>query len=293
MATISANLPLNAGDTGLTLFLYSLTDGSLLNTGGDSLTEVANGLFQATVDETIEADLRADAKDSGGNLLASDTLYLGSSIVGQQPQVTLIDEIATNTGGAGVRVVNITVSDGASNVPFAPVQLQDAAGNTVGSVRVANGSGVASLNLDDGSYKAVVGNLFGYESHTAEAFTVDEDNEAVTLTLTPSVAVSPPSDPALCNVLIKVRNQYGQPLDGATVTAKISAPDFLLNTVVSNEMNVTSTTDVNGEAVLTLIRAVEFIKGGEYQILIKVGTSTQKFSYYVPNVSSTVATFTS
>ena len=293
MATISANLPLNAGDTGLTLFLYSLTDGSLLNTGGDSLTEVANGFFQATVDETIEADLRADAKDSGGNLLASDTLYLGSSIVGQQPQVTLIDEIATNTGGAGVRVVNITVSDGASNVPFAPVQLQDAAGNTVGSVRVANGSGVASLNLDDGSYKAVVGNLFGYESHTAEAFTVDEDNEAVTLTLTPSVAVSPPSDPALCNVLIKVRNQYGQPLDGATVTAKISAPDFLLNTVVSNEMNVTSTTDVNGEAVLTLIRAVEFIKGGEYQILIKVGTSTQKFSYYVPNVSSTVATFTS
>lgn len=293
MATISANLPLNAGDTGLALFLYSLTDGSLLNTGGDSLTEVANGLFQATVDETIEADLRADAKDSGGNLLASDTLYLGSSIVGQQPQVTLIDEIATNTGGAGVRVVNITVSDGASNVPFAPVQLQDAAGNTVGSVRVANGSGVASLNLDDGSYKAVVGNLFGYESHTAEAFTVDEDNEAVTLTLTPSVAVSPPSDPALCNVLIKVRNQYGQPLDGATVTAKISAPDFLLNTVVSNEMNVTSTTDVNGEAVLTLIRAVEFIKGGEYQILIKVGTSTQKFSYYVPNVSSTVATFTS
>ena len=293
MATISANLPLNAGDTGLTIFLYSLTDGSLLTTGGDSLTEVANGLFQATVDETIDADLRADAQDSGGNLLATDTLYFGSSVVGQQPQITLIDEIANNTGGAGVRVVNITVSNGSSNVPFAPVQLQDATGNSVGSVRTANASGVATFNLDDGSYKGLVGNMFGYESHAAEAFTVDEDNEAVTLTLTPSVVASAPSDPALCNVLIKARNQYGNPLSGATVTAKMASPDFLLDTVIWNDMTVTATTDVNGEVVLTLIRAVEFVKGGEYQILIKSGGSTQKFSYNVPDVSSTTITFTS
>ena len=77
------------------------------------------------------------------------------------------------------------------------------------------------------------------------------------------------------------------------MTAKIEAPDFLLNTVVSNDMTTTATTDASGEVTLSLIRAVEFIRGGKYQILIKVGTSTQKFEYYVPNQSSVVATFTS
>lgn len=298
MATITANLPLNAGDTGIVLFLYSLSDGSLLNLGGDSLAEVANGLFQADVDDAhipSGEDLRADAQNGTGVVIASDILYDGSSIIGVQPQLTLIDDLSSSIGSSGNRAVTITVTDAVNNIALAnaPVQLQDASGNAVGVVRHTGSSGSLILNLDDGSYKLLVGTMYGYEVHVAEDLTVSPTDTAKTLSMTPSLAIQPASDPALCNVLVKVLNQYGQPLDGATVTARIESPDFLLNTVVSNEMTLTQTTDVNGHATLSLIRAVEFIRGGKYEIMIKVDNSTQKFDYYVPNQDSVLATFTS
>lgn len=296
MAIISANLPLNAGDTGLTLLLYSLTDGSLLNAGGDAMTEVANGFFQATVDDSdipADEDVRADARDASSNVIASDILYSGSTLVGIQSQASLVDDVSDAIGAAGSRAVTITVTDGSANVPNAPVQLMTAADVAIGVVRYTNSSGELVLNIEDGSYKLLVGMMTGYAVHAAEAFTVTAVALTKTLTVTPDSAVVGAADPALCNVLVKVLNQYGSPLEGATVTAKIEAPDFLLNTVVSNDMTTTATTDASGEVTLSLIRAVEFIRGGKYQILIKVGTSTQKFEYYVPNQSSVVATFTS
>lgn len=294
MATIYANLPLNAGDTGITLYLYSLTDGSLQNAGGDAMTEVSNGLFSANVDDAdipAATDLRADARDSGGSVFASDILYSGTTLIGSQPQVTLIDEISNTIGGSGLNVVTATVNDGTANVPNAPVQLLDSLDNPIGYPITSSSSGLATFNLNDGSYKMAVGYLNGYESHVAQVVNVVGPT-AVTLTLTPA-SMSAATDPALCNVLVRVLTQYGQPAVGATVTAKIDSPDFLLNSVVSNDMVTTATTDSNGEVTLSLIRAVEFIRGGKYNILIKVGTSTQKFEYYVPNQASVVATFTS
>lgn len=296
MANISANLPLNAGDTGLVLFLYSLSDGSLLNAGGDSLSEVNNGFFQANVDDNdipADEDVRADVQDSSGGVLASDILYSGQTLVGSQPQVSLVDNVSDAIGADGARVVTITVTDGTANIPHAPVQLLNTSDNPIGVVLNANSQGVLTINIEDGDYKFIVGNVIGYESHVAESFTVSESSVSKTLTLTPNAAISPPSDPALCNVLIRVLNQYGQRLQGATVSARIDSPDFLLNSVVSNEMSTTATTDVNGEVTLTLIRAIEFIQGGKYEIMIKNGTSTQKFDYLVPNQGSVVATFTS
>lgn len=296
MATISANLPLNAGDTGLVLFLYSLTDGSLLNAGGDAMTEINNGFFQATVDDNdipADEDVRADAQDALGGVLASDILYSGQTLIGSQPQVSLVDDVSDAIGADGARTVTITVTDGTANIPHAPIQLLNSSDNPIGVVLNANSQGVLTMNIEDGDYKFIVGTVIGYESHVAESFTVSESSVSKTLTLTPNAAITAPSDPALCNVLIRVLNQYGQRLQGATVSARIDSPDFLLNSVVSNEMSTTATTDVNGEVVLTLIRAIEFIQGGKYEIMIKNGSSTQKFDYLVPNQGSVVATFTS
>ena len=296
MATISVNLPSNSGDTGLVLLLYSLSDGSLLNpSAGDSLSEVANGLFTATVDNAhipSGQDVRADVQNSSQSVIYTNILYDGSTLVGLQSQAGLIDDISDSIGASGTRAVTVTVSDGSSNVPYAPVQLLDSSDNPIGVVRASSASGTLVLNIEDGSYKLLVPTINGYDTHVAESLTVSGSNVSATLTLTPNVALSAATEPSLCNVLVKVVSQYGTPLAGATVSARIDSPDFLLNTVVSNDVTTTSTTDVNGEATLSLIRASAFIRGGRYEIMVKNGTSTQKFEYYVPNQASVIATFT-
>jgi hypothetical protein len=85
MATIAVNLPLNVGVSGTyLLFLY---DGStLLNSGGDTLTEVANGYYTATVAETVDASVvyRADVTRNG-TLLYSGWLQTRISDVVDAP----------------------------------------------------------------------------------------------------------------------------------------------------------------------------------------------------------------
>ena len=85
MATIFANLPAHEGHIGLTLYLYNMTTGDVLNAGGDALTELANGTFSTEVSETITMTLRADVENSSNDVIASDTLWLGESVVGLMP----------------------------------------------------------------------------------------------------------------------------------------------------------------------------------------------------------------
>jgi hypothetical protein len=79
---IFTNLPANEGDTNLRLYLYSPDSGSLLNSNGTLLTEISNGVFMGEIPQTITEDLRADVQDESSNVLASDWLYKGNSVVG-------------------------------------------------------------------------------------------------------------------------------------------------------------------------------------------------------------------
>ncbi len=85
MATIFANLPAHEGETGLTLYLYNMTTGTVINPGGDALTEIANGTFSAEVAEPLDQTLRADVEDSSNDVIASDTLWHGESVIGLMP----------------------------------------------------------------------------------------------------------------------------------------------------------------------------------------------------------------
>lgn len=90
MPNISLDLPLNIGDTGLTLWLYD--QGVLLNTGGDALVESGVGYFTANVSQALDADTnyRVDVQDASSNLLYSNTLYAGQTFVGMN---VLVDEV--------------------------------------------------------------------------------------------------------------------------------------------------------------------------------------------------------
>lgn len=79
---ILTNLPANEGDDGLRLFLYSPESGTLINAGGNLLTEISNGVFMADIGYAVNEDLRADVQDQYSNVIASDWLYKGNSVVG-------------------------------------------------------------------------------------------------------------------------------------------------------------------------------------------------------------------
>jgi hypothetical protein len=64
MAILKVDLPIF---TGLTLTLWVYQDGVLINTGGDSLTEIGNGHFQATVAESLSGTYTAQIQNTSSD----------------------------------------------------------------------------------------------------------------------------------------------------------------------------------------------------------------------------------
>ena len=84
MATVGIHMALYSGQTGMKIYLYS--GGSLLNSGGDTLTESGStGYFDATVDESLSATYSVTVEDSGGTPVYEDKLYEGETVVGVIP----------------------------------------------------------------------------------------------------------------------------------------------------------------------------------------------------------------
>jgi hypothetical protein len=102
MATVKVDLPIF---TGLTLTLWVYQDGVLINTGGDSLTEIGNGHFQATVAESLSGTYTAQIQNTSSQVIAygdfdSTGLYVGrlTDVTGGDAtaanQITIISDIA-------------------------------------------------------------------------------------------------------------------------------------------------------------------------------------------------------
>lgn len=72
-----------AGETGLTLELINPDTGAVGNGAGDSLTEVANGLFETTVTEAITGWWKATVKKATVTYASGGNLYIASDVVGE------------------------------------------------------------------------------------------------------------------------------------------------------------------------------------------------------------------
>lgn len=83
MPTVSIHMPENVGLTGFTLFLRKTSDGTLVNAGGDTLTEspTASGRFTATVAESWTETLAAVVLDSSSLAVRDGWLASGETIV--------------------------------------------------------------------------------------------------------------------------------------------------------------------------------------------------------------------
>jgi hypothetical protein len=158
MTTVSIHMPEQSGQSGLTLFLRKTSDGTLLNTGGDALSEspASSGRFVATVAETWAETLAAAVRNASSLTVRDGWLASGETIVrdafpsagsggaGDAEQATLlevqetVDSIATAlAGSAPVEPTGITVFELLEGISSQTSQITGSRISTVGPVSAA------------------------------------------------------------------------------------------------------------------------------------------------------------
>lgn len=193
------------------------SDGTLINTGGDALTEspAGSGQFSATLAEsrTGLGTLRATITGSSDSADAVAAGWLAESatlVVDEYPQAG-----SSSGTGTGARTVTVTVNDGSTVLQNAKVRLTEG-GNTF--TGLTNVSGVVTFNVDDATYTVSI-TKSGY-SYAGTTLVVDGD-EAQACAMT-AISVTPPDDPALCAVTIPIVNQFGAALTGEPVEIRFN-----------------------------------------------------------------------
>ncbi len=104
MATVSIFMPNMSGVTGLSLYLRKTSDYSLINAGGDALSESGStGWFTATVSEPWTEQLSATVVDGDGLIPYGGWLGVGATIVSDissaQINAEVLDVLSTDTFG--------------------------------------------------------------------------------------------------------------------------------------------------------------------------------------------------
>ena len=190
----------------------------------------------------------------------------------------------------GQHAVTVTVDDTNSElVEGARVRLTDTSGTPTG-VRGTSGTlGVAELSADDGDYEVRVSPPTGYQTPDPVPITVDGGPVPVTVTLT-AVSIPPAPEPQLCTVRVRVRDQFGVPIVGATVTALIDQTRIAADAMLINS-GAGETTDADGNVDLTLFRNTEFAEVGTgYTIRAVVGNRSAFINFVVPDAPTANAT---
>ena len=190
----------------------------------------------------------------------------------------------SSSGGGLVTVAVKIIDEDESGVAGCRVGIEGSGRSTT-----TDDNGDAKLHLSAGEYTLIVATPSGFSTPESTPIVVASDSLNIQIE-TASETLPGSTDPALCNVAVDVIDENGQPIQGALVFARI-AEDFQLaaNAAVFNTKSE-SETDVNGRAVLTLIRSSQFASGGEYTITINTVFDSRTFSYLVPDSAASVAT---
>lgn len=173
----------------------------------------------------------------------------GATLAGS-PTIDSDFVFVTGGVGTGARTVTITVNDGATPISQANVRLTKGLESYVVQT---NGSGIASFNVDDGSWIVAIAKP-GYQF--AGATLVVDSNETQTYSMTGTLVT--PADPAKTTGYLTVYNENGAVEQGATVNAVV----YVLPTddsgvaYDSTPQNVVS--DAQGLVQFTLFKGVRY-----------------------------------
>ena len=204
---------------------------------------------------------------------------------------TQLDAIAS--GADGDFGLTITVVDALSSDPIAGarVTLLTSLGASTSASKVTGVLGEVIIRADAGDYKISVRPPSGYDVPDLVDITVSGDVIVAPIELTATL-VPASANPALCTVAFDLLNQYGQPESEARVYAHLNGTSQIAADHAIVDVSDAVLTDVNGRALMTLIRSTEFDLGeGRYTIEVKTLEGKKfKMFYTVPDADSDVAT---
>lgn len=150
MATVSIHMPEQSGQSGLSLYLRKTSDGTLVNTGGDSLTEspASSGRFTATVAETWAETLAASVQNASSLIVRDGWLAEGETIVR--------DAYPSSGGGGGAGDAEQATS----------LEIQETVEAIAASIAGASKVEVVSRVAEGGDVTAYIGDDFRVRSDT-------------------------------------------------------------------------------------------------------------------------------
>ena len=163
-----------------------------------------------------DAAIVADNATELGELNANG----GNGAGGFAPTTESLEAIAANNpeSGPGPRIITVTVNDGAAVLANATVSAY--ANDVLIGQGTTNGSGVAILNLPDGTFDIAI-MLAGY-NFNGETLVVTGNTSPSPYSMS-QISVSAPADPAWCTLRIKCWDE-GVAEAGVVVSVKIVGP---------------------------------------------------------------------
>ena len=201
----------------------------------------------------------------------SDTFYLPLNM-----------DVGSTSGLVGPRALTVTVDDGTDPVESAQVRVYKTGQS---ETKVTDSNGQAVFGVVDSTWSILV-TASGFSS-AATNVTVSGDTEvSISLTELPPPS-DPPENPALCAVAAYVYLN-GKPVENARVRAKLidqnqTIPGIVLSTQKDDEL-----TNIDGLAVLELVRLDQFTNGdGEYKIeAVHDGRTLWSKTVTIPNTDT-------
>lgn len=184
--------------------------------------------------------------------------------------------------GSGARTLTVTVNDGATALQNARVRF------TLGAatyVQTTNASGVATFNLDDGTWTVAI-TLIGYTFSGTTKVVSSSGSQTYSMT----AMTLTPSDPGMITAYIVILDNHGDPVNGVPVYMSAVAGNatnvgFGLE---YDELTATSGEDEDGEPVADgLAEFPNRLYGATYQYHFGTAGSTRKVT--MPTSGTSVA----
>ncbi len=163
MTTIGIQLGLFSGQTNLTLWLFN--NGVLLNTGGDTLTEVGtSGFFQATVAESITTSLSVVVRQAGV-LVYEGVLLIGQTVVDHSPvllSTSEVQQLRHRLGIDGTKATPASSNPNLGNVEMSRLIINNTTPGQAAIYIGANNATVIEYEDTDQSFAASFNPEIGY-----------------------------------------------------------------------------------------------------------------------------------
>ena len=179
MTQVAAQLDLFTEVAGSYLILL-IHEGTVVNTGGDILTEQSNGYFTADVQETLETNRNYAAKvTKDGNTIYTGWLLLSrSNVIGDQ-DIPVSTETSTS--------VSITPTVTYEGTPLSGVRidLRNDGGVSLGNLQTTNAQGQVTFHVEPNtSYQIVTIPPTNYETPNVITLTDITEDQTPSITLT-------------------------------------------------------------------------------------------------------------